>query len=46
MIVGKKITVFCISGNANYEQHVNKTIFYNNNNNNNGKNNINQLGDS
>jgi hypothetical protein len=26
MIVGKKITTFYIPGNANYKQHINKTI--------------------
>jgi hypothetical protein len=43
MIVGKKITIFYISGNANYEQHVNKTIYNNNTNNNSGNDNINKL---
>jgi hypothetical protein len=44
MIVGKKITIFYISGITNYEQHINKTI--QNNNNSNGNNNISQLSDS
>jgi hypothetical protein len=42
MIVGKKITIYYISVNANYEQHIKKTKKYITN----GNNNINQLSDS